>query len=70
MDGALVEQFIAQHLRFVVWQPVAIVELLDQGRCWLLLSDHRRADQAGDGHGASHDRGVESGFHRFSPHKK
>jgi hypothetical protein len=30
--GALVEQLVAQRLRFGLRQPVAVVELLNQGR--------------------------------------
>ena len=32
MNGTLIEQLVAQRFGFVLRQPVAIVELLDQGR--------------------------------------
>src|SRR5262249_30356824 len=41
VDGALVVELVAQRLGFVLRQPVAVVELPDQGRRLILLSRGR-----------------------------
>jgi len=38
MDRALIIKFVAQRLRFLLWQPVAVVQLLDQRRRGLRVS--------------------------------